>query len=490
MKKILLAFVVIAFTIETQALSHTTTTDGDQVISCERNCRLIQRGDETTFIVDAGRYFTHQTMDIHSGINLPAVVVGQIAHLLSQWDLLNDNGLVVARGVVNNDVVFNVYPNPLPNVREAMSNLCGFTGPLTTAQNADTACANVDQGFALYSGVVCRGSPWICDYSNATVVDQVRINFIPHRTHQDLSTECGGYGNMDWHRGNCRSAVHSPSAVVDELLASARSACSGISGQLDRIRVAAGLGIAAGAVSAIAGGTATAAGIYQIRSSRAAARAESEGITYEQALATEPEIDEYDPDIEAYVTVAHDADGNPVEQVTFRDRLSGAAPTIQTAGAFVAGGTAVVGAVSAFVGAAQFGDIISDMNNCAEVIRELDNASRRMSFESPNDPRIEMYGNIVRTCSGMRVSNIEAVRNAMRAAGIISGVGAVTGIAGGVVGVVQNRNSEEGAAPGAATTILAGAATAAGATTAIISGAVLAGLNRNSDIARACANAF
>jgi len=255
----------------------------------------------------------------------------------------------------------------------------------------------------------------------------------------------------------------------------------------------AGIGIAAGAVGTVAGGAATAAGIIDARAQRAdggvtgtievAATEAAEG---ENQAAATPGVQPVDGAAQTDATATADASSGAAAGNFFADN----AGTIRTAGTFAAGGTAAVGATTAFMGVSQFDALIRDMENCNEAVSDLDRERMELSFEAPDDPRIEQYGRIVEACRGMNVSNIRGIRDRMRNAGIISAVGAAAGAVGGVASVMNNRSEEESRGTNLTANIGAGVATGANAAGAILSGAVLTGLNRNGDIASRCRGAL
>jgi len=297
-------------------------------------------------------------------------------------------------------------------------------------------------------------SPSMMNRGGGRIIGSFEIQF---GQSEDLGTNPGNNGN-DTNSG---------------LLSEAKSSCSGISEKMDKIKIAAGISTAASAVGTVAAGAATIAGVSQIRAARAAARAEAEGITIEQALA-----DESENDSEAIAAAESDTNDTTGRNV---------AGTIQTAGSFVAAGTGVVASVSSFIGAGQFDELISDMNKCSAAIRELETTTRQMAFDSPDSPELAEYNNIVEKCRGLDTNNIENVKKAMIAAGVVSAVGAGAAVVGGVMNVSANKDGNN---TGVAPTVLSGAAALTSAGSTIISGVVLSRLNKNSDIANDCTEAF
>jgi len=271
----------------------------------------------------------------------------------------------------------------------------------------------------------------------------------------------------------------------------AEKSCSGLSAQLDKIKVMAGLSVGAGAVGTAAGGVATAGGF--IGNARRPGQSEEEAMeegTEPAELAEAPAEEDSAEDDQSPEAVA----------ARERRRLSAeAAGTMRTAGTFTAGGAGAVAAVTSFVGASQFDDIIKEMDNCIKAVNALERRVMELRFESPGDPDIARFNKIVENCRGLDSGNIGSIKSRMTTAGVFSAIAAATGIAGGITSAVANRPPAEGQAAGdgasggganTASNVLAIATTVANLTSTAISGASLIGLRRNSDIANKCREAF
>jgi hypothetical protein len=115
-----------------------------------------------------------------------------------------------------------------------------------------------------------------------------------------------------------------------------------------------------------------------------------------------------------------------------------------------------------------------------------------LRFAAPDDAGLAQMKSIVDNCKGMSSNNIADVKGKMKAAGIISAVGAAAGVVGGVTSIVANKKDEEerGNKMNMVSNISSGVATVGNLGGAILSGTVLAGLNKNGDIAKTCADSF
>jgi hypothetical protein len=178
--------------------------------------------------------------------------------------------------------------------------------------------------------------------------------------------------------------------------------------------------------------------------------------------------------------------------------------TVRTVGNFAAGGTSAVSAATSFVGMSQLDDLIKDMNACDSYVREIKEQRFELADEDPADALLPEMDRIIAACSGLNSSNIQDIKGKMMASGIISSVGAGTGIAGGVTSVIAGGKEKKGADPtlsntktetgtkglNLASNILAGVTTATSATSVVLGGVTLAELANNDDTAKACRDAF
>ncbi|MDR1027650.1 MAG: hypothetical protein LBL46_04510 [Rickettsiales bacterium] len=168
--------------------------------------------------------------------------------------------------------------------------------------------------------------------------------------------------------------------------------------------------------------------------------------------------------------------------------------TARTIGSFVGGGANVVGAGSVFIGLGQFDEAIKGIELCNSAVAEIEKQATELSFAKPTDSAIGQMKDIVSACKGLDKKNIEDIKGKLTASGVISAVGAVTGITGGVLSMQSNKNTAAGPVEsdkaGTASNILAVATTAASLGSTIFSGVSLAGLNKNGEVAEKCKGAF
>ena len=167
---------------------------------------------------------------------------------------------------------------------------------------------------------------------------------------------------------------------------------------------------------------------------------------------------------------------------------------IRTAGAFVAGAGGTVGAITSFSGTKTLDDLILNMNACDFHIQDIKKLKDELSFAEPDDSTLSEMNRVIENCKGMSSKNIAEVKSKLRAAGILSIVGAAAGITGGITSAAavsqEKQKSQDAKKLNMAANISSGVATAGNLGGAILSGATLSGLNKNSAVAKACAGAF
>ena len=255
-------------------------------------------------------------------------------------------------------------------------------------------------------------------------------------------------------------------------LGDARAYCSGLSEQINSIKALAGIGVGAGAVGTIAGTTALVTGIMKYNEDQRILKISNMSFQELRQFLTEHET-EYRKLIARSQTLGH----------------------IRTAGAFVAGASGAVGAVTAFSGAGNIDDLVENMNACNSNVQDIEKQMIELRFMDPDHSAIAQMSRIVENCRGMDFRNIENVKGRLRTAGVLSVVGGVAGVVGGITSAMAVSKERQGAEDGTyglnrAANISSGVAAAGNLGGAILSGTVLAGLNRNSDIAGRCAGAF
>jgi hypothetical protein len=276
----------------------------------------------------------------------------------------------------------------------------------------------------------------------------------------------------------------------------ASSYCSNIYDRIGKIKIAAGIGIGAGAVGTLTGGTATVAGIMKAKNDnlideRLAQKAESfaesdeamlEGLISGEIVGTFADID------------------NDIKKMKQYSQTLG---TVRTAGSFVSGGTQAVGAASSFIGLKQLDELADNMDKCNKAIKEIDNLRLRAQVETPDESAIiSDMARITNGCGRLDSGNIRSIKGQLTASGVIMSVGGILGVAGGItsaVAVGREKAGASGAAAGkdggtkelnTASNVLAGASAATALTGTIIGGVTLAGLMKNGDIAKKCEEAF
>ncbi|MDR1027472.1 MAG: hypothetical protein LBL46_03595 [Rickettsiales bacterium] len=276
-------------------------------------------------------------------------------------------------------------------------------------------------------------------------------------------------------------------ARYDGSYAEARAVCAGISAKIDGIKIMAGVGIGAGAVGTIGGAVATIAGILKYSRDKIALKKptgeEISAAGSELASASKSPVDLTAP--------AGAAPGKSY------DKKSVMLGNVRTIGAGVAGAGGAAGAITSFMGAGKFDELISDINACGAHIVEMERRKTELSFAAPDDPALPGMEKIIAGCKGMSGKNIADVKGRMTAAGILSAVGGAAGIAGAITSAVAVSKEKRGADAmtdtkglNMAANISSGVAAAGNLGGTILSGVVLAGLNRNGDIAKNCAELF
>jgi hypothetical protein len=281
------------------------------------------------------------------------------------------------------------------------------------------------------------------------------------------------------------------------LIASAREVCADISDGIDKIKIAAGISVGAGAVGTLAVGASAAVGFINenskpiLKITLAGAATESKEIiigdsangSIKQAVSIAAKDDSAKTAGAITAAINGNADfpftaksDGALLTVTAKEKdflfdqdyvkglvdqlpagitaeaqyadKSGVLATVRTAGSFVAGGTQAVAAVSSFIGGAGLDKLAKDMNSCSAIVREIGADLMRRRIETPDDPSIEQMAKISDSCKGLNTKNITDIKKAMISSGILSTVGAAAGIAGGVASVAANKN-DFGAAPAA-----------------------------------------
>ena len=161
---------------------------------------------------------------------------------------------------------------------------------------------------------------------------------------------------------------------------------------------------------------------------------------------------------------------------------------VRAAGSFAAGAFGAAGALTAKSGYDKLDDAIGHMDKCGSHVKEIDVQKMKLSFADPGNPILAEMDNIVKSCGGMNPKVFEDIKGKLKAAGIMQAVGGAAGVAGGVTSLAIKQKYDDNA--DTAATVLSGAAAVGTGIGAIIGAAALAGLIKNGDIAKTCADAF
>jgi len=296
--------------------------------------------------------------------------------------------------------------------------------------------------------------------------------------------------------------------------------CTRLPAQMTGAKLAAGISLGTSAVGTLAAGTALGTGIAKAVKDKEMGKIKDDmdkrpdlgvfdstaGLDKDKALRAAEDFIKMAPaqrdklDKDGLLMVAYGLKiMNEQDQAKMNElsKKSAALGTVRTVGNFIAGGASAGSAISAFVGAAQFDNLIKDMNACDSHVRDIKGQRDELKALAPNDALLADMDDIVAACSGLNSRNIGDVKNKLTAVGIISSVGAATGIAGGITSAVAGSKEAHGALGAKdtkglniASNVLAGVTTATAGTSTVISGIMLSDLVKNSDTADTCAGAF
>jgi hypothetical protein len=304
-------------------------------------------------------------------------------------------------------------------------------------------------------------------------------------------------------------------AAVDEImgrynasLGEARAVCAALPEQIDKVKLMAGVSLGAGALGTIGGGAAVVTGAIKWNNDKkidgmtdpATIRARAEEL---QAKARAKTITP--KEAEELVLLARHVKDNKDKFPQMEKNLRNAKDhsdtmgNVRTAGAAVSAVGGTVGAVTSLGGLKTLDDLIANMAACESHVNDIDKQKMELSFAGPNNPTIAKMDAIVKNCKGMSSKNIADVKSKLKVSGIISIVGAAAGVTGTITSAVAVSKEKQGASATSedgtkglnmAANIASGVAAVGNLGGAILSGAVLAGLNKNGDIAKACAGSF
>jgi hypothetical protein len=306
-------------------------------------------------------------------------------------------------------------------------------------------------------------------------------------------------------------------AAVDEIigrynvsLGKARTFCTALPEQINKVKLMAGISVGAGALGTIGGGTAVVTGVIKWTNDKkidetvdpAKIRARAEEL---QAKSNAKTITPQESQ-ELVVLTKHIQDNKGKFPQVEKDLKAAKNSSItmgnvRTIGAAVSAVGGGVGAATSFGGLKTLDDLIANMNACDSYVQEINRQKMELTFAAPDDPTIARMDAIIKNCDGMSSKNIASVKSKLKISGIFSAVGAAAGVAGSITSAVAVSKEKGGASATAsgkngtkclnmAANISSGVATVGNLGGAILSGTVLAGLNKNSGIAEACAGSF
>jgi hypothetical protein len=266
--------------------------------------------------------------------------------------------------------------------------------------------------------------------------------------------------------------------------AAAQSACGAISKQIDTIKLIAGISTVSSGIGTLAAGTALVTGLVKSSTDKKIRKLEDmdDYELYQYALELEKEHKTLDEEKEKL------------------KKKSGALGAARTVGSFVAGGTSAVAAATSFAGAisVDYNKLKRDMRDCEKHAANIRGQRNELIDIAPSDPLISEMAGIYDKCRGFDTGNIDTIKTTLTIGGIVSTVGAGTGIAGGIVshkagrlekaGASATKSNKQGGTAGynKAANILAGVTAATSAGSALLTGLPLIALAKNAKIAGEC----
>jgi hypothetical protein len=304
-------------------------------------------------------------------------------------------------------------------------------------------------------------------------------------------------------------------AVVDEImsryntsLGKARTLCTALPEQMDKVKLMSGISLGSTTVGTIGGGAAVITGAIKWNNDKklddmvdpAVIRARAEELqTKAKARTITPQ--EADELVFLAKHIKDNKDKFPQAEKDLKDAKghSEAMGNIRTAGAAVSAVGGAAGAATSLGSLKTLDDLIVNMNACDSYVNEIEKQKLELSFAEPDNPTIAKMDTIVKNCKGMNSKNIADVKGKLKTAGILSAVGGVAGITGAIASGVAGAKEKQGASATAdggtgglnmTANIASGVAAVGNLGGAILSGITLSGLNKNSDIAKSCSEAF
>jgi hypothetical protein len=176
--------------------------------------------------------------------------------------------------------------------------------------------------------------------------------------------------------------------------------------------------------------------------------------------------------------------------------------TARTISSFVGGGANVVSA-GLSLGASfsvDFDQLKDDMLVCEAKAEEIEAIRLQLMGEEMGHPLAAEMDRIVQACQGFNIDNIDVVRRNLVIGGVVSAVGAGTGIAGGIIShravsaekeaFAEDKDASHLRDQNMASNVLAGVTAGASLAAGLLTGIPLVNLNRNAEVAKRCAEAF
>ena len=293
-------------------------------------------------------------------------------------------------------------------------------------------------------------------------------------------------------------------------LGKAKAYCVGLNEQINAVKPMAGISTSASTLTTIAGGTAAVAGVMKSANDKKIDGLASPEAKMARAKELEAKVDAGTIEKEEAAELVQLAGYlKNKEQMTGELRAIDAAKgtsnslgNLRTLGGFTSGAGGITSAATSLSGVALIDKLIEDMNACDSYVQEIEKQMTELRFAEPDNPALAKMSGIVDNCKGMSSKNISDIKGAMKAAGVISAIGAAAGVTSGITSAVAGAKEKNGAsatgAEGKESTkslnltanISAGVAAGAGLSGAILSGTALVGLMKNGDIAKNCGSAF
>jgi len=170
---------------------------------------------------------------------------------------------------------------------------------------------------------------------------------------------------------------------------------------------------------------------------------------------------------------------------------------MRTATALTAAGTSGATAALGFIGAKELDKIMDDVKACNDRVGDIRNERSKLIAALPDgqaetDQTSQDMANIMGKCRGFDLNALESIKKRFTASGVVSAVGAGTGVISGVTSIIA-KNGDTGTKSGGlniTSNIAAAVTTATGATSTILSITLINDLKKNADTADSCASAF